>query len=140
MEIAEGMAHLEAGKFVHRDLAARNVLVNSQWQCKVADFGLSRATRSTLGHSGTDGTDEVLAEEEECVVFFLLWGVCWIASALTSKQHRVLPGSRVLLRSRWCRVPRAADWCGKPLSMRCNPTSISSVRYNVTGIERVDAV
>jgi hypothetical protein len=37
-EIASGMAHLIAAKFIHRDLAARNVLVDSQLTCKVADF------------------------------------------------------------------------------------------------------
>jgi serine/threonine protein kinase len=46
---------------VHRDLAARNVLLNSQFKCQVADFGLSRATRS----SEAAGTDAVVAEEEE---------------------------------------------------------------------------
>lgn len=38
------MAHLAEHRFVHRDLACRNVLLDSQLTCKVADFGLSRAT------------------------------------------------------------------------------------------------
>ena len=49
--VATGMSHLVKCRFVHRDLAARNVLVDSSGICKVADFGLSRATRA-----GSDST------------------------------------------------------------------------------------
>ncbi|KAG8328035.1 hypothetical protein J6590_006214 [Homalodisca vitripennis] len=42
LQIARGMAHLEAKRITHRDLAARNILIDNNKVLKISDFGLSR--------------------------------------------------------------------------------------------------
>ena len=58
LDTAKGMAHLHSKHFVHRDLAARNVLVATGMVGQVADFGLSRGTKTGDGESPDEETEE----------------------------------------------------------------------------------
>ena len=42
IQLARGLDYLSKKRFVHRDIATRNCLVDSQFVCKITDFGLSR--------------------------------------------------------------------------------------------------
>ena len=55
LDCARGLAYLHARRFVHSDVAARIVLVNSAWQCKISDFGLSRDTEKSSYYRSKGG-------------------------------------------------------------------------------------
>lgn len=42
LQVADGMAFIEARNYIHRDLRAANILVSHELICKIADFGLAR--------------------------------------------------------------------------------------------------
>lgn len=54
-QIINGMVHLESKKIVHRDLAARNILLATEYQVKISDFGLSRFTNEEAYTQKSDG-------------------------------------------------------------------------------------
>jgi tRNA A-37 threonylcarbamoyl transferase component Bud32 len=84
-DIAKGMNFLHClnPPIIHRDLKSHNVLVDENWNCKVADFGMSRL-KTLSHHMSRVGTPqwtapEILREEsyDEMADVWSFGVVCW---------------------------------------------------------------
>jgi len=60
---AKGVAYLHAKKLIHRDLKTDNLLVNNEWKCKVADFGISTVKPAITRTMTCIGTPVYMAPE-----------------------------------------------------------------------------
>lgn len=62
-EIAEGMAFLHSKNVIHRDLKSLNILLDSNNEPRICDFGIARQVDSDLAMTGLVGTFNYMAPE-----------------------------------------------------------------------------
>jgi len=100
-QILRGMKYCHSAGILHRDLKPRNLLVNSNWDLKICDFGLSRADIPSLYDTGamTDyistrwyRAPELLFGSEYYTASVDMWSIgCIFAELLTRTSF--LPGT-----------------------------------------------
>ncbi|CAB1451180.1 unnamed protein product [Pleuronectes platessa] len=105
-QIADGMAYLNANKFVHRDLAARNCMVAEDFIVKIGDFGMTRDIYETdyyrKGGKGLLPVRWMSPESLKDGVFTInsdIWSfgvVLWEISTLSEQPYQGLTNEQVL--------------------------------------------
>ncbi|XP_056374073.1 insulin receptor isoform X1 [Hyla sarda] len=105
-EISDGMAYLNAKKFVHRDLAARNCMVAEDYTVKIGDFGMTRDIYETdYYRKGGKGLLPVRWMSPESLkdgvftIFSDVWSfgvVLWEITSLAEQPYQGLSNEQVL--------------------------------------------
>lgn len=63
IDAAEGMKFIHSKRVIHRDLKSHNLLINAEWQTKVADFGVSTVNPTITRQMTCIGTPIYMAPE-----------------------------------------------------------------------------
>lgn len=103
---AKGISYLHRYQIIHRDIKPQNLLVNSEWKCKVADFGISTSKVHSHGKMTVIGTpiymapeifnDEEYTEKVDVYAFGILLYELY-SGVNPYYEHEDLPQSQLLL-------------------------------------------
>src|SRR6056297_844852 len=67
LQIADGLAYAHSNNIIHKDIKPQNVMVNSQGQVKIMDFGIAETVRtsmSRIANSTSSGTLVYMSPEQ----------------------------------------------------------------------------
>ena len=76
-QVARGMTYLEEHNYIHGDLSARNILVDNNYVCKVADFGLVQFIDKTMYKAHVDNKVRWMSPEAALDNEFTLKSDVW---------------------------------------------------------------
>lgn len=94
MQVADGVRHLHKYNIIHRDLACRNLLVDSQLEVYVSDFGFARQkdvaketgfTQPTLGPIKWEAPESLEKKQYSEKSDAYMYGVC-LYEMVTGKE------------------------------------------------------
>lgn len=117
-QVLKALKYIHSGELIHRDLKPSNILLNSECQCKLADFGLARSI-ATKEEEGPPVLTEYVATRWYRAPEILLgstkyskavdmWSVgCIIGELITGKA--IFPGSSTLNQ-----IERILELTGRP--------------------------
>lgn len=98
LQVCRGIYYLHHKKIIHRDIKPENILLNSKFQVKVCDFGLSKAinlaselmtTRGRIRACGTQSymAPEIILNNEEATIHSDIWSMgCTLTELYTGKR------------------------------------------------------
>jgi len=97
------LTYLHGANVIHRDLKSRNLLIDKDWNIKVADFGLARAFDEQPGTMTACGTPTHAAPEVikhlhyTCKADVYSFGICLWEMCVRQEPYESIPGFQVIV-------------------------------------------
>lgn len=103
LDAAKGMTYLHAAGVLHRDLKCGNLLVDKDWNVKVADFGLSRdndsndATMTACGTPSWAAPEVIRHQKYSFKADVFSFAICLWEMCTRSKPYEDIPPYQVVI-------------------------------------------
>jgi len=100
LDTCRGLVYLHAANIIHRDLKSRNLLIDKDWNIKVADFGLARTLDDDVTMTSCGTPSHVAPEIINHLQYsykadVYSFGICLYEICVRQKPYGDLPGLHV---------------------------------------------